>query len=225
MQFSGFYRFVWNKALSLIKDRMYAQRTDKMINTHLPQFYKQPDFLPRYEDTARYLTLWKHLEEYIFLKSVHSQILQQSLKDLYKSIDSAFTKGNEIRFPSFRKKGKLPDSFRYPQGFKIKGNRAYLPKIGWVRFFKSRDIQGKPKNVTVRHYADGWHISIVAEREIDISKKRTDNPVGIDVGVKKIVTLSNGNILQTSQHEEVRKEIKETPKKAFKETASDKERR
>ena len=77
-----------------------------MINTHLPQFYKQPDFLPRDEDAARYLTLWKHLEEYGFLKGVRSQILQQSPKDLYKSIDSAFTKGMRLGFLFSERKEK-----------------------------------------------------------------------------------------------------------------------
>jgi putative transposase len=174
LQFSGSCRFVWNKALALNKDRLEHK---------IPLIW--------YNDMAGLLGLWKQSEEYSFLREIHSQVLQQALKDLDKAMKTAFTKGNGMRFPTFRKKHKSPDSFRYPQGFKIKGNRVFLPKIGWVRFFKSRNIEGKPKNITVKRYADGWYVSIVTEKEIDV-KEDFSNPVGIDVGVKKIITLSNG---------------------------------
>jgi len=32
---------------------------------------------------------------------------------------------------------------------KINNNNIYLPKIGWVSFRKSREIEGKIKNVTI----------------------------------------------------------------------------
>ncbi|BAI81631.1 transposase, IS605 family (plasmid) [Deferribacter desulfuricans SSM1] len=190
-QFAGSCRFVWNKAIALIKQKLDIKKVDKIINIHLPQYYKNTATIPTYNEMAGMLKLWKQSEEYAFLKEAHSQILQQTLKDLYKAIDSAFTKGNGISFPDFRKKGKSPDSFRYPQGFKINNNRIFLPKIGWVRFYKSRNIVGKPKNVTVKRYADGWYISVVTEKDTSI-KENLSNPVGIDVGVKKIITLSNG---------------------------------
>jgi putative transposase len=38
------------------------------------------------------------------------------------------------KLPCKKKKG-IHDSFRYPQGFKISGNRIFLPKMGWVGFF------------------------------------------------------------------------------------------
>ena len=118
-QFTGCCRFVWNKALELIKYRLEHNRP-----------------IPWYNDLAGFLGLWKRSEEYAFLSKAHSQILQQTLKDLEKAVKSSFTSGNGIRFPKFKKKYHH-DSFRYPQGVKIEGNRIYLPKIGWVRFYKS----------------------------------------------------------------------------------------
>ena len=189
--YAGACRFVWNKALDLIKNRLIEQNAYRIINFHMSYHYATPPSIPTYEDIANLLPLWKHSEEYGFLSDAPSQALQQTLRDLYKAIKSAFAKSNGVKFPKYRKKGKSPDSIRYPQGFKIEGNRVFLPKIGWVKFFKSRKIEGKPKNITVKHYPDGWYVSITTEIEKE-TKENTKNPVGLDVGVNKVVTLSNG---------------------------------
>jgi len=97
--------------------------------------------------------------------------------------------------PRFRKKGKH-DSFRYPQGFEIQGNRVYLPKIGWVGFFKSRGIQGTPKNVTVLRRGRHWFVSIQTEREVAEPQHASSTAVGIDLGVKRFATLSDGKFYE-----------------------------
>ena len=83
-------------------------------------------------------------------QQVHSQALQQSLKNLSQALKEAFDKTNPKQFPKFKKKGDK-DSFRYPQGFKVdnENGRMFLPKIGWVRYHKSQDVMGEAKNVTV----------------------------------------------------------------------------
>ena len=97
--------------------------------------------------------------------------------------------------PRFRKKGQH-DSFRYPQGFEIKGNRVYLPKIGWISFFKSSDIQGAPKNVTVSRRGQHWFVSIQTEREVSEPVHVSTSKVGIDLGVKRFATLSDGSFYE-----------------------------
>ena len=98
-------------------------------------------------------------------------------------------------FPKFHKKFKSKDSFRYPQGFKIdEGNRViYLPKIGWVKYRRSRFISGKAKNVTVSRQADGWYVSIQTEQEVNEPRHPASGiEVGLDAGVVNTVTLSDG---------------------------------
>lgn len=209
-QYAGCRRFVWNKALALIKNRMQSAKINAIVSNNVKchKQYSAFAYLPNYSVLSKMLTFWKKSGEYSFLKIPHAQPLQQALKDLTDTMQSAFTRGNGIRFPKFRKKYKCSESFRYPQsycagdngerkqgGFQIKGNRIKLPKIGWVKFYKSRDIDGKPKQVTIKHYADGWYISVLAERYVEDSSCETDysNPVGIDAGVKKTATLSNGH--------------------------------
>lgn len=122
--------------------------------------------------------------------------MQQTLKFLDKAIKEAFDKKNQKRFPRFKKKGKSTDSFRYPQGFKLDGNRIFLPKIGWVRFIKSREIEGSLRNVTVSRRGDHWYVSIQTEREIAEPIHPSVSSVGIDLGVTRFATLSDGSFLE-----------------------------
>ena len=102
----------------------------------------------------------------------------------------------EKGFPKFKKKG-FHDSFRYPQGFKLNGNKVFLPKIGWVKFRRSQDIQGTPKNVTVSKRVGEWYIAVQVEIEVDDPKHpNAEQEVGIDMGIARFATLSNGNVLK-----------------------------
>ena len=197
----GCSRFVWNKALALIKARLENQNIEKIVykNLTISTRYKTREYLPNYNELAAILTFWKKTDEYSFLRKAPSQVLQQTLKDLTDAIADAFVPGNGVKFPRFKKKGSSETGIRFPQGFKLDGNRVFLPKIGWIRFFKSRDIAGTPKNITVKKYADGYYISVVTEQPCkkgewsDVTNTHGLNPVGIDAGVKKIITLSNGS--------------------------------
>uniref|UniRef100_UPI003F6E4252 RNA-guided endonuclease InsQ/TnpB family protein n=1 Tax=Lonepinella koalarum TaxID=53417 RepID=UPI003F6E4252 len=129
-QFCGCSRFVFNQALAWQNER-----------------YEQDNqFKFSYTKIANLLPSWK--KQWEWLKDCHSQVLQQSLKDLEAAFKNFFQKRAD--FPKFKKKG-LKDSFRFPQSCKLEqGNsRLYLPKIGWVRYFNSRKVIGEIKNVTV----------------------------------------------------------------------------
>ena len=177
--YTGGCRFVWNKALALNLERLNQ---------------KQP--ILRYDALDFWSKLWKHSDEYGFLKDLPSQVLQQKLMDLDKAFKDAFDKNQPLkRIPVFKRKGQSnADKIRYPQGFKIEQqtNRVFLPKIGWVRYRNSRKIIGTPKNVTVSRKGKHWYVSIQVEYETEIKPHQSKSAVGIDMGVKRFVTLSNG---------------------------------
>jgi len=177
-RFSGCARFVWNKALALQKDLL--EKKEKLLN---------------YSKLAGLLCQWKETPETAFLNEVHSQPLQQTLMNLDKAIKEAFSKTNPKQFPVFKKKGKS-DSFRYPQGFKIDENKVFLPKIGWVSFFKSREIEGTPRNLTVSRRGEHWFVSIQVEMDIPNPIHPSTSTIGIDVGVKRFATLSDGTYIE-----------------------------
>ena len=171
-------RLCWGEALS--KDEVKALCVKPKLNQY----------------TFNY-ALKKLKEEYPFLKEYcHSQVLQQKVMDLYEAFKKFF-KGTG-GYPKFKKRHS-DDGFRYPQGFKVEedNGRIFLPKIGYVRYRNSRKIEGIPKNVTVREEADGWYVSIQCEFELkpEISIPDIDTAIGIDMGVKRFLTLSDGTFI------------------------------
>lgn len=174
-QFAGSSRLVWNKALAFQKERLNAKH-----------------FCLSYAELTKELTQWKKQSDLFFLKQVHSQALQQSLKNLSQAIKEAFDKTNPKQFPRFKKKGQR-DSFRYPQGFKIDNNngRVFLPKIGWIRYNKSQNIIGEAKNITVSKKGQHWFVSIQVEIDREIPKHSSDSIIAGDLGIARFLTLSN----------------------------------
>lgn len=172
---AGCCRLVWNKALA-----MNLRRLEN----------KEP--ILWYNELAYWLTFWKGTDELDFLKESHSQPLQQTLKNLDKAFKDAFDKTRPNKIPRFKRKGQC-DSFRYPQGFKLEGNRIFLPKIGWVGFFNSRKLEGTPKNVTVVREANGWHISIQVEQALEAPRHPSTTAIGIDRGITVLAALSDSS--------------------------------
>lgn len=97
--------------------------------------------------------------------------------------------------PRFKKRGQH-DSFRYPEPKQFTvdnaNGRVKLPKLGWIRFRKSRDVEGKPKQITVSRRGNRWYVSIQVELEIPDPVHPSGTMMGIDMGVKRFATLSDG---------------------------------
>ena len=173
-RFAGSCRFVFNKALALQKANREAD--GKCIS---------------YVAMAKHLTAWRNSTETAWLKDAPSQALQQSLKDLERAYVNFFAKRAE--FPRFKKKG-VGDSFRFPQGYQLEqGNsRIFLTKLGWLRYRNSRKVLGTVKNVTVSQSNGKWFVSIQTEREVEQPSPATTTAVGIDMGIARFATLSDG---------------------------------
>ncbi len=177
-QFAGMARFVFNRGLALQKERYEAG--EKTLG---------------YAALCKALTGWRNSDDTPWLKDGPIHPLQQSLKDLDRAYANFFAKRAD--FPRFKKKG-LRDSFRYPDPKQItldQGNRRlYLPKLGWLRFRKSREVLGAVKNVTVSQSGGRWFVLIQTECEVTVPAP-TGGAVGIDMGVAQFATLSDGRHL------------------------------
>lgn len=201
-RFAGARRWVWNQALKLQLDA--RERGEK---------------IPGYTALCALLPQWKL--EHPWLKEIHSQVLQQALKDLDRAWskrfkDLAAVKAKKLRLddaagePDFRKYG-IGDSFRYPQPrpehVDAINGRVYLPKIGWVRFRDSRQPEGVIKQITISLDAGRWMVSLTTETD----KAAGNLPcageiIGCDRGVADTLALSTGkciaplNALKRSMH-------------------------
>jgi putative transposase len=177
-RFAGSCRFVYNKALAMQKARYEAG--EKRLG---------------YAGLCKELTQWKQESETLWLRETHSQALQQRLKDLERAYKNFFE--GRSAFPTFKKRGQH-DAFRFPQGVTLdQGNsRIKLPKLGWIRYRKSREVLGVIKNITVSLESGRWYASIQTEREIAEPTHPETSMVGVDVGVANFATLSDGSSIE-----------------------------
>jgi putative transposase len=175
-RFAGSCRYVYNRALALQKARY--ERAEKKLG---------------YAGLCKELTAWRN--EARWLGEAHSQILQQALKDLERAYRNFFEK--RAAFPRFKKKGR-GESFRFPQGTRLdqRSDRIYLPKLGWVRYRNSRAVPGKVCNVTASLSGGRWLISIQTRREDAPRIHPATGAVGIDMGVARFATLSDGTVYE-----------------------------
>ncbi|MGT5627545.1 RNA-guided endonuclease InsQ/TnpB family protein [Escherichia coli] len=177
-RFAGACRFVFNRALARQNENHEAG------NKYIP-----------YGKMASWLVEWKNATETQWLKDSPSQPLQQSLKDLERAYKNFFRK--RAAFPRFKKRGQN-DAFRYPQGVKLdqENSRIFLPKLGWMRYRNSRQVTGVVKNVTVSQSSGKWYISIQTESEVSTPVHPSASMVGLDAGVAKLATLSDGTVFE-----------------------------
>lgn len=75
--------------------------------------------------------------------------------------------------------------------------RLYLPKLGWMRYHKSREILGEISQVTVNRRCGHWYVSIQTEREVARASHPASSAIGVDVGVAQFATLSDGTIFHS----------------------------
>ena len=177
--FAGACRFVYNKALA------HQNESYKMNDSNKFSYARLANLLPEWKEDPK--TQW--------LKESPSQTLQQALKNLESGFRNFFAKRAD--FPRFKKKG-LCDSFRFPQGCRLEqdNSRLLLPKLGWIRYRNSQSVLGEIKNITVSCKNGKWFAAIQTEREIETPKPASMSAVGIDMGIARFATMSNGETIE-----------------------------
>jgi putative transposase len=144
-----------------------------------------------YNSCSSQLTQLK--KELVWLKEVDSIAIQSSLKNLADAYSRFFKKQNDApRFKSKKNKAQSYTTKHTNGNIAIVGNKIKLPKLGLVRFAKSREVHGRILNATVRRNPSGkYFVSILVEIEVQPLEK-TGSSIGIDVGLKTFATLSDG---------------------------------
>ena len=177
-QIAGVCRLVWNLALDQRRNhwRNYQARTGNNLN---------------YVTQARELTALR--AEVDFIREGGQTAQQYTLKALDDAYRRAF-KGLG-GFPQPKKKG-VNDAFTFNgrevlvERLNHRWGRVRLPKIGWVKFRMTRDVEGKMTEATVTRTALGWQVSIGCKIGRDIQD--VGGAVGIDRGVAVPLMLSDG---------------------------------
>jgi len=135
--------------------------------------------------------------------SVHSQVLQETLRRLDRAYKAFFQRVAERRnggnvkagFPRFKGENRY-DSITYPQsGFKLLPNgHLQLSRVGEVRMFMHRSPKGKIKTLNIKRDKCGcWYAVLTVEKQT--VQRRRAPVVGVDLGLRNLVALSNGEAL------------------------------
>src|SRR5699024_3496598 len=168
----GCSRFVFNHFLATCKDT-----------------YKETGKGLTYHSGSSKLPSLKN--EYAWLKEADSIALQSSLRNLADSFLRFYN--NENNAPRIKSKNNNVQSYKtkYTIGnIAIIGNNINVPKLGLVRFSKSRDVEGRILHATVRRNPSGkYFISILVETEVQPLDK-TETSTGIDLGITDFAILS-----------------------------------
>lgn len=152
--------------------------------------FKETGKSDNYYTQTKVLKLMKGQEEFKWLKEINSQTCQQALQCL----DAAYLKffRKETAFPKFKKK-KNYQSFCVPQHFKILEKGITIPKLkSQIKCKFHREIIGEVKSLTIsKTPSEKYFVSILVEQE-NKYKQTIKGKIGIDLGIKDFVTLSDG---------------------------------
>lgn len=177
----GCTRFVYNHFLTIRRDEWEANHNSLT-----------------YVKTAKLLTDLKKREEMSWLSEADNAALQQSLRDLDHAYENFF-KGR-TDYPRFKSKHNHNQTYRTSNTrncIRIVDNRIKLPKVGFVKIKQSRTFEGRILNATVSHAASGkYFVSLCVELDKEkLVSSNNGGKIGIDVGLKKFYSDSNGNTI------------------------------
>jgi putative transposase len=167
-------RFLYNLALS---ERIMVYEMRKIMVKKYDQYNQLPQLK----------------KDFPWLAEVYSDTIQEVLDRLDKTYQ-AFFRGQG--FPKFSKKENYT-SFTYKRYFKVEDNYIKLPRIGNIKYFNSRPINGIPKTATIVKEGTYYFICITVESECKDVVVDNSKAVGIDAGIVKFATLSDNTTIET----------------------------
>jgi putative transposase len=181
-QLFGCTRVVWNDALAFCQETWKAGIKYPGASELMKQFITQA----------------KKLDGRQWLGEVSNIPLQQSIRDLdvafrnfWNSL-SGKRKGLKVKPPRFKKRHAKQSARFTVGGFSFKGEKVYFAKIGEVETVWSRSLPSPPTSATViKDAADRYFVSFVCDADIE-PLPANSNEIGIDLGIKTFVTLSDG---------------------------------
>ncbi len=198
---AGAARFAWNWGLARCKERHEAEG----------KWYSAVDLHKLWnaeKKTEPALAWWPENSKCVYQEAFRD--LDRALRDFIRS-KKGQRRGKRLGFPRFKKRGKCRDSFRFTTGvIRCDRGTVTLPRLGTIRTHESaRKLARRVGNgsarilsATVSRTAQRWFASFTVEVERDVphSHARPGSAVGIDLGVKALLTGADnqGNVIAVS---------------------------
>lgn len=178
---------VWNHCIALHK-RYY-----RLFGKHLNQFR-----------LMKQVTRLKKLPRYSHWKELGSQAAQDIVQRIEKGYKLFFQNlkkksGRKVRPPSFCKRAKYRSFTLKQAGYCLSGNTLVVGKQQY-RFFKSREIEGKIKTLTIKRDALGDIFFVfVTDGEHQVFPAASGKSAGMDFGLKDFLITSDGTRIKSPE--------------------------
>jgi len=185
---------IWNHCIALHKQ--YYRLYGKHLNVYQLQ---------------KHITKLKKLPKYSHFNQLGSQAIQEVAQRIDKSYKLFFSnlltrKTNKTkRFispPNFKKSRKYKSFTLKQAGYSFLGGNKVRIGLHTFKFFKSRNIVGNVKTLTIKRDAVGdlWLIATTDWEDISPEiNPRNGNSIGFDFGLKTFLTGSDGNHVRSPE--------------------------
>ena len=174
---------------------VYNYYLDKMKNN---------GYVSAYTNIKDYTSILKY--NAVFLQEIDSIVIRKSLFNLDDAYIRLFNKTGD--YPKFKSKYNI-NSYNTTAVYRNYKDKEYcnieldltnkqikLPKLNWVKirgYRNTNNINGKIKNATISREPNGkYYVSVLYEMYDKVPEITPRTIVGIDLGIKKLLTLSDG---------------------------------
>lgn len=187
---AGVARHAWNWGLDLCQKILAHNRENPQEKLKFPTAI----------DLHKLLVSWVK-SEYEWYYEVSKTSPQYALRHLSAAFSDFFQKkkikGKTVGFPQFKKKGKN-DSFTLEGTIKINSTSLQLPKLGILKTYERLPTGFSPKTAVISRTANRWFVAFSYKIEPSATAK-VSAVVGVDLGIKTLATLSNGETFPNPQ--------------------------
>ena len=181
----GTCRYVYNFYLAYNKER--HDNGEKFMTGKSFSVWLNNEYIPNNPDKA-------------WIKDVYSKAVKKSIEDGCTAFTRFFK--HQSAFPNFKKKGKSDVKMYFvknnPKDCACERHRIKIPTLGWVRLKEKGYIPAtkdgwKIKSGTVSIKADRYYVSVLVEIPDTSVVNNNNDGIGIDLGIKHLAVVSNGN--------------------------------
>jgi len=182
------YRRLYNAALAERRDAYQERKESLSYNTQATGILKRL----RAEDEG--------------LATFNYSAAQHILRRLDKAFAAFFRRiksGETPGYPRFKSRNRFNSAdFTFGNGATLKNDRLRIQGVGEIKVVWHRTIpaEARIKRVMVKRRAGKWYACFVLEIPERTPPKHPGGTVGIDVGLKSLVTLSTGESVAPPQH-------------------------
>jgi putative transposase len=161
--------------------------------------YKRRKDKTNYINVSKLITKLKKTSRYAWLNEIPSDVISQKLRDLDRAYQNFFA--GRAKYPRFRKRktsGSIRFNFDPRHSGKVKAwanGEMVLPKLGKMKLTEKLPA-GMPKLITISTDGTGKYYASYGVEQVINHLPKTGNMVGIDMGSRKLATLSDGTTIE-----------------------------